>query len=94
MGGRGKRSMKTKEEIRAYYENKMKQGKASFVLYRGILSFGVPLSVALCLPVILRGRPTLVPVYITCPLVAVISGTIYGFLNWYIIRRQYNIPTS
>jgi hypothetical protein len=84
--------MNLEEKSRAYHANRIKNGMASFVLHTGIIRWGIPMSLILCLPVILTLRPAIFPAYLIFPLVAVVGGTMYALLTWYILRRKWNLP--
>jgi hypothetical protein len=91
--------MNLEEKRRAYHANRIRNGMASFVLHTGIIRFGIPLSLVLCLPAIITIRSVVTPAYLLFPLfavvfalVAVMGGTMYALMTWYTLRRKYNLP--
>ncbi len=83
----------TREEMRAHWLGEMKEGRTRFVLRAGILRFGAPMNLVLLIPLILGGGPrwTVSHTIMVYSLFTVTSGTIYGLLVWYFIRRRYGL---
>ena len=83
--------LNTREEMRAYWLNQMKDGRTRFVLQVGILRAGVLCIAVFSIPSILGGRLTISSIVVNSLLIIVIGGTVCGFLAWYFIRRRYGL---
>ena len=81
----------TREEMRVYWLDQMKDGRTRFVLQAGILRFGAGMFGMFLVAAILGGRLTILSSIFDSILFAAIGGTIYGLLTWYFVRRRYGL---
>ena len=84
--------MRTDEEMRELWFPLMKGGKLQFVLKRGI-PFGLLLACGEALVQCFFGanHMKVSTALVVFPILAIVSGTMYGIFNWYYLRRRYRI---
>jgi hypothetical protein len=87
-------NMRTDEEMRGLVFPLMKGGKLQFVLKRGI-PFGVLLAFgeALSQHFFVTNHLNVSTALIFFPILAIVSGTVYGIVNWYYLKRRYRIAS-
>ena len=79
------------EEARKRWELIRARGFGRYVLFRGVLSFGLPF----CVVALVMRRPTTSPAVTTLSAVlALVAGAAYGLATWFLREREYRRQLS